>query len=1390
MNKKKWLQRALLLVLAVGACIAIVALTVQAKKPAPKAATAIEARLELAAGEVTVDQGSGPERAVSGTPIHADARVTTGKGARALVRLPDGSSTFLRGGSAIHIGADELALESGEYWLDAPPAERKPLVHRAGDITLTAAEAGLSFRRDGARVTVYVARGRAVVSSGSGRVEVNAGERAVVEGDKSEVAPLAFWEDWTGGMADFTALGGAIGEGAGTIYGVDVGASAGASAQKLQVSRQVVRAVVREGLAETEVDQTFFNPGERPVEGWYWFTLPERATVTGFAVETNGQLVEGEFVERREAAQKYGEAKQTGHAPALLEWVDSQSYRARIFPVPASGARRVVLRYIELGPIVDGKLRYVYPMGRGEPTRIGEFSLSVDLGESGKKTQTATLADARIEDGGRLVTMRRSGYTPRADFQLESSVTEVRPPLVLSRFRADGESADYVMARYVPDVDWTKIPEARADVVVVVDTSAAGDEASRQLKTATAEAILRALSEDDRFALVSLDVGPTVLHPDKELAAASDTEIATALERLAEHSAGGATDLASFFEVALERVHGAEQPAVVYVGDGVATSGEMTGEQLVERLRRALSTSRARLFTVGVGPESDHALLRELARAGGGEALRVDGAGETTERALELAAALKVPTITDFELDLGAGLDEPFYSAAGKISRGSELVVLARSHHDVPDKVKVRGRLGGQAFEKEYQVKKDTSVLTTFVPKLWAAEYVRRLLGASAGPDSERGRIAALGMEYGLMTPFTSVLALESEAAYGRMGIPRRSSRLRGVRLSALEPEDERRIERVLSAGPIPASGFGCSRDKGGSAARDEEPAAKAAATGQARADNKEGGSGTRANEQAPGGAAAPGEQSETPRSEPARPTSAATAYAQASSAPGDPLGDRTRDTEKAGSGQDAPRPPPPAATAGVPLRPQAPPAQPHGGEADDKQKGAQEVDIGGLVTKPPLLAAPKVWQPDLATCSDAAARPLAERVLLWRKRLATATSAEELLQRYTAAMRACELNDWQAERTFLELLQERIKTASDATIVLGRFAGRPDVQKFIAKLILRRAVDPLLVAAVERVVFGGTDWNRVDIALSEIGKPEDRLTKLREAVAKNPDDPNGSIRLVRVLIKLGQMDEALGIGRRLRDRGLLTPRLAAELGDLLTRSGHEAEAQRVYSEIVEFDPQNLDSRRLLGDIYLGHGWYAAAYRQFLTTTELAPDDALGWLRLAAAAAGAGRVDEALRLERRVAGAQGSPGPNDPRLWARLASAARLARLLADPPKGAGESLEAIKRKLKELQLFRGPATLVLVTWENLANDFAIVTKAGDKPESAGEATDAAPAGLWADLLSTSDAARLGFVARLRSAPRGDAVGLVRHDITWDGKDFKVTVRRVELAAEKLDVTL
>ena len=220
-------------------------------------------------------------RALSGTPLAIGSHVTTQKGSRALVRTGDGAAVFLRGETEIALADSGIELERGEIWLDAPRAEGEAIACRLGKHVVSASDAGLSVRRQGDDVNVYVARGLSILTSPGGRVEINAGEEGAAKGAaKPTLAPIAFWQDWTGGMGDQRGVRGGAGSGSGRLYGMDPNAPPGQAAKKLGIAKQVVKAVVRDGVTETEVDQTFSNPGAAPIEGWYWFTVPLTATVT------------------------------------------------------------------------------------------------------------------------------------------------------------------------------------------------------------------------------------------------------------------------------------------------------------------------------------------------------------------------------------------------------------------------------------------------------------------------------------------------------------------------------------------------------------------------------------------------------------------------------------------------------------------------------------------------------------------------------------------------------------------------------------------------------------------------------------------------------------------------------------------------------------------------------------------------------------------------------------------------------------------------------------------------------------------------------------------------------------------------------------------------------
>ena len=96
-DPRSWKRRVVMVAgLVVVAVMAVIVLG--GRKIAPTRSEPLQARAELAAGEVSVARDGAPVRVASGAAVLSGAKVAAGKGARALLRLSDGSALFLRGG--------------------------------------------------------------------------------------------------------------------------------------------------------------------------------------------------------------------------------------------------------------------------------------------------------------------------------------------------------------------------------------------------------------------------------------------------------------------------------------------------------------------------------------------------------------------------------------------------------------------------------------------------------------------------------------------------------------------------------------------------------------------------------------------------------------------------------------------------------------------------------------------------------------------------------------------------------------------------------------------------------------------------------------------------------------------------------------------------------------------------------------------------------------------------------------------------------------------------------------------------------------------------------------------------------------------------------------------
>ncbi|MCC7535365.1 MAG: VWA domain-containing protein, partial [Deltaproteobacteria bacterium] len=724
-------------------------------------------------------------------------------GAGGLVRVAlDGGARLLLGGIGTGArlairGSDEIELVAGRLYADVETRDALSITTRAGTLRLADAAVSIDVGTGaGGGDSAYVVRGEiAYATAAAERGTVSAGRRLRLGGARAQVEDAVLWTDWTGGLARPGPRIGRIAAGVGVLE-ARVPDELGLARWPLVIRRLDVRVSVHEDQAVTEVDQVFFNPASESVEGYYRFQAPRGAVLQRFAVDRGGRLVDGYVREQQQARAAYEAQVYRGSTddPALLEWVAPGSYRARIYPIPAGAARRIVVRYVEwLASSAPGRPRqYRYPMGSGgaNAPRVQELSLAVDFAQSGASHVRAGLG-AAIDPGTRTVTLRKSDYRPSADFWLDlegrspsapaqaasAGVRAYRAPYVSPR-RAPGSRAvageaderDFYLLPLVlaPTAPTAPTPATSAsrgiDLVIVADASAATDRSHLEVGRTVVESLVAHLGPDDRVAVVTSDLAIQPLGGANEprLGPSEPERVNRLLDALARTAPGGATDLGEAIGQAAALLDPSRNGAVVYVGDGAPTVGELGSEELLTRIARLPAPPR--LYAVAVGQDARLDLLETLA-GHGGLALRVEERGGAADVALRILAHAHRPVARAVTVTLGTGIDAVYPRRALDVVTGEPLVVMGRVRGEVPRSVVVEGVLGGRRFRQVLAVETRVAHDRTDLRLRWAHERLRHLLGEGEGRET----VAELGTRYGLITPYTSYY-VPSERELREMG--------------------------------------------------------------------------------------------------------------------------------------------------------------------------------------------------------------------------------------------------------------------------------------------------------------------------------------------------------------------------------------------------------------------------------------------------------------------------------------------------------------------------------------------------------------------------------------------------------------------------------------------
>ena len=213
-----------------------------------------------------------------------------------------------------------------------------------------------------------------------------------------------------------------------------------------------------------------------------------------------------------------------------------------------------------------------------------------------------------------------------------------------------------------------------------------------------------------------------------------------------------------------------ERPKMlVFMTDGLPTVDETNANKIVDNVRKATKPGM-RLFTFGVGYDVNTALLDKLAAENGGVADYVEPKEDLEIKVSNFFSKVNYPVLTDLQLDFGGAQTDLIYPRGiPDVFRGSQVTLIGRYSNEADLKsvqVKLNGKAGGSSRTYTYANLSFPlrSEANEYLPRLWATRRVGWLMEQvrTNGEQKElRDEIVDLGTRYGIVTPYTSYLALE-----------------------------------------------------------------------------------------------------------------------------------------------------------------------------------------------------------------------------------------------------------------------------------------------------------------------------------------------------------------------------------------------------------------------------------------------------------------------------------------------------------------------------------------------------------------------------------------------------------------------------------------------------
>ena len=563
-----------------------------------------------------------------------------------------------------------------------------------------------------------------------------------------------------------------------------------------------VRVDISGVIADVVVTQRYRNEGAVPIEAKYIFPGSTRAAVNGLQVRLADRRVVAQIREKQQARIDYDQARKQGKTAALLEQHRPNVFQMHVANILPGDDVQVELRYNELLVPTDGRYQFVFPTvvgpryagtasnapsatGSGQPLahaqgfpaqpvlRAGQaspaaFNLKVNLSSPigiHELRSPSHAIDTQMDAGGsaQRASVQLAGHASRVadnrDFILDWRLagSAIQSGVLLQR----GDKENFFLAMVQPPKAVPSTAITPRDYVFVVDISGS----MHGFPLDTAKALLRqligGLGPSDTFNVLLFSGSNRWLSP--QSVPATPANINAAIRTIEQMGGGGSTELLP----ALRRVYAQPKPAELARSIVVVTDGYVTVESEAFALVRQ-HLGQANLFAFGIGSSVNRHLMEGLARAGMGEPFIVTQPAEAKAEAERFRKLIASPVLTSVTAQFeGMEVYDVEPPVLPDVLAERPVIVFGKWREaaggGAAPRLLVEGRAAHGHYAQALPIELAAASSTGALPQLWARHRIAALSDQEAltGGDAQQAAITRLGLDYRLLTQYTSFIAVD-----------------------------------------------------------------------------------------------------------------------------------------------------------------------------------------------------------------------------------------------------------------------------------------------------------------------------------------------------------------------------------------------------------------------------------------------------------------------------------------------------------------------------------------------------------------------------------------------------------------------------------------------------